>query len=158
MASVDFVPEMRNSLHEANVDHLISIELTENWDSHDGIPIDVSNKVRQLGERTKVYIDDFGTGSTKLGYIAEINLLHALKIDKSIIDGLLARDKKPSETLIQGIVAFAEAHQLKVVAEGVEYDEQLEILINKKIHRFQGYHKKLAKPMPAQAFYDDYLI
>ena len=158
MASLDFVPEMRNSLHEAEVDHLISIELTENWDSHDGNPIDVSSKVRQLGEKTKVYIDDFGTGSTKLGYIAEINLLHALKIDKSIIDGLLARDKNPSETLIQGIVAFAEAHRLKVVAEGVEHDEQLNILIDKNIHRFQGYNKKLSKPMPAHEFYNKYII
>ncbi len=94
----------------------------------------------------EVAIDDFGTGYSSLAYLRYFDIDY-LKIDKSFI----SRISPGSNDLIltQAIIAMAHALGLRVVAEGVETQEQLKLLVNSGCDFAQGYF--LSKPiMPAQ--------
>ena len=93
----------------------------------------------------KLYLDDFGTGYSALGYLHQLPI-QVLKIDKSFIDNLKNGQKNP---LVEAILTLAESLNLEVVAEGIETQEQLDILKLTSCNYGQGYLK--AKPLPAQA-------
>ncbi len=90
----------------------------------------------------KLCLDDFGTGYSALGYLHQLPI-HILKIDKSFIDNIAEGDSKP---LVEAILTLAESLKLEVVAEGIETQEQLEILQKTTCKYGQGY--LIAKPMP----------
>ncbi len=88
-------------------------------------------KVNQMG--IKLSIDDFGTGYSSLSDLKNLPV-QSLKIDKSLIDDL------PGDAAItNAVVAMGSALGLKVIAEGVESDEQLDSLINAGCDYFQGF-------------------
>ena len=89
----------------------------------------------------KIALDDFGTGYSSLSYLARLPL-DALKIDGSFIVHL-AEDRK-TMTLTTTIVQLAHALDLKVIAEGVETEEQARILRHIRCDEVQGY--LMAKP------------
>jgi diguanylate cyclase (GGDEF)-like protein len=93
---------------------------------------------------TVLAIDDFGTGYSSLNYLRHFPI-HVLKIDRSFIrDMFQGRDQM---ALVQAIVAMAHALRLKVVAEGVETEAQMDALNAMGCDRVQGY--LMARPMPA---------
>jgi len=92
----------------------------------------------------KLYLDDFGTGYSALGYLHQLPI-QVLKIDKSFIDNLKNGHKNP---LVEAILTLAESLNLEVVAEGIETQEQLDILKLTSCNYGQGYLK--AKPLQAQ--------
>ncbi len=92
-------------------------------------------------------IDDFGTGYSNLAYLKRLPL-YELKIDKSLIQDL--PHDTDSIAIVQMILAMADQLNLRVVAEGVETEEQSRFLFQHDCHALQGF--LLARPMPIDAW------
>ena len=99
-------------------------------------------RFRELG--LGVAIDDFGTGYSSLSYLKYLPVTK-LKIDKSFIDGIV--ENKSDRAIAKSIIDLAIGLGLDVLAEGVENQEQFEILKNMGCHTIQGYY--FYQPMPA---------
>jgi diguanylate cyclase (GGDEF)-like protein len=121
----------------------VDLEITET-----GLLQDVDGASRKLRELRaaglRIALDDFGTGYSSLGLLSKLPV-DLVKIDRSFITGL--PEDKASVTLVSSVIGLASAFGLKVVAEGVETDGQLEML--KKLHcdHSQGYLH--SRPVPA---------
>lgn len=126
--------------------HALELELTESaLMENQHTVIQTLNDLRGLGIR--LAIDDFGTGYSSLAYLKRFPL-DVLKIDKKFIDDIPAsQDDKAIATAIIGI-----AHTLgfKVLAEGVETQQQLDFLRQQKCDHYQGYF--CSPPLPADKF------
>jgi len=96
--------------------------------------INILNNLRKLGVR--IALDDFGTGYSSLNYLLNLPI-DILKIDKSFVDGITESDKKKS--ILASIISIAKKIDLSVVVEGVETEQQLDILIDLKCDKIQGY-------------------
>ena len=94
---------------------------------------------------TQVYIDDFGTGYSSFSYLQRLPV-DALKIDRAFVSQIGSSSN--SWQIVQSIVTLAHALGLKVVAEGVETDEQLLCLHNLHCEFAQGYG--IARPVSAE--------
>ncbi|WP_215406918.1 EAL domain-containing protein [Janthinobacterium sp. JC611] len=92
-------------------------------------------------------IDDFGTGYSSLAYLTSMPL-YELKIDKRFIDDT-PRDARDT-AIVQAILAMARHLGLRVVAEGVETQEQADFLVAHDCDGLQGY--LIAQPMPLEDF------
>jgi diguanylate cyclase (GGDEF)-like protein len=103
--------------------------------------------IRALG--IAVSLDDFGTGYSSIGYLRSFNF-DKLKLDRSMIIGLA--DDERVERLVRATVALAEALDLTVTAEGVETEEEADLLRNAGCAQFQGFF--FAKPVGAAAISD----
>ena len=103
------------------------------------------DELSNLGIR--IAIDDFGTGYSSLGYIKSF-ALHALKIDRSFIRDIPA--DKDDEMLVRMIITLANNLGLKVIAEGVETEEQLNYLLANRCDKIQGYY--FSEPVSAAVF------
>lgn len=98
----------------------------------------------QLKERQiELSIDDFGTGYSSLAYLQSFPI-DTLKIDRSFVNGLVNKDKNLDIT--QTIITLAHALGLDVISEGVETQEQLEILQTLGCEYAQGFF--FSKPLP----------
>jgi EAL domain-containing protein (putative c-di-GMP-specific phosphodiesterase class I) len=99
-------------------------------------------RIRELG--VELGLDDFGTGYSALSYLQDLDL-QFLKIDRSFVSrlGTTARD----DAVVSAVIDLAHAHDLIVVAEGVETTEQLAALRAMGCDRAQGY--LMGRPMPA---------
>lgn len=106
--------------------------------------IQILTELREIG--VKVSIDDFGTGILPLSYLKNLPITH-LKIDKSFIDDLIL--DKSNLVIIKAIIEMAHGLNLKVVAEGVESEEQLLYLENLNCNTVQGYY--FYRPMSSSA-------
>ncbi|TDR73242.1 putative bifunctional diguanylate cyclase/phosphodiesterase [Paludibacterium purpuratum] len=104
----------------------------------------VLDQLHELGVRLS--IDDFGTGYSSLAYLIDFDI-DALKIDKSFIDHIDTSEKDVAITA--SIIQLAHNLRLKVVAEGVESQAQLDILRRLGCDYVQGY--LCAKPMAPEA-------
>ncbi len=102
-------------------------------------------EMRRLGVR--VSIDNFGTGYSSLARLREL-ALDALKIDRSFVAELSENPNKGS--IAVAIIAMAKSLKLRVVAEGVETEEQVEVLRKQGCDELQGW--LVGKPMPADEF------
>ncbi len=95
----------------------------------------------------RISIDDFGTGYSSLGYLRRFSFT-SLKMDRSFVADLTANAK--SLAVAQGLISLAHNLQLKVTAEGVETEAQLEVLRHHGCDQFQGY--LASRPVRAEAF------
>ncbi|MDP1664886.1 MAG: EAL domain-containing protein [Methylobacter sp.] len=124
----------------------LELEMTESglMDNQDKA-VEVLNNLRAQGIR--LAIDDFGTGYSSLAYLKRFPL-DVLKIDKSFIDDIphLQDDMEITAT----IIAMGHILGFKVLAEGVETQEQLDFLRMKGCDAYQGYFT--SKPVPAEDF------
>lgn len=102
--------------------------------------------IRKLG--IKIAFDDFGTGNTSLSYLANL-LPDELKIDRSMVMDI---QRTKNIHIVRAIVGMASSLNLNVVAEGVETEEERDILLDMNCHVAQGFY--YAKPMPYQALLD----
>jgi len=100
------------------------------------------NVIKAMG--VGIEIDDFGTGYSSLSYIARLPIT-ALKIDRSFITEMANSDDNMMVT--STIISLAHALKLRVVAEGVETEEQREILKLLKCDEMQGF--LYSRPVPA---------
>lgn len=92
------------------------------------------NVIQSMG--IEISIDDFGTGHSSLSYLQRYPL-NVLKLDKSFIDGIDLDPK--NETIVKAIIDLACGLELQVIAEGVETQEQLNVLMRLGCHTIQGY-------------------
>ena len=98
-------------------------------------------RLQALG--VSVALDDFGMGYTSLNQL-RVYPFNKLKIDRSFIIG--CPGDTTSATLVHAVISVGRALGMKVVAEGVETEEQRKFLAIAGVHAFQGY--LFAKPMP----------
>ena len=92
-------------------------------------------------------VDDFGTGYSSLSYLKRFPI-DTLKIDRSFIHDLT---QEPDDaTLVEAIIAMGRALNLNVIAEGVETEEQYQLLVDYKCNIFQGY--LFSKPLTKEGF------
>ncbi|HKW37297.1 MAG TPA: EAL domain-containing protein [Burkholderiales bacterium] len=132
----DFEATVRHALREAAVDPaLVQFELTESLLMSD--PEGAARTLRGLKDSgVKISVDDFGTGYSSLAYLKRFPI-DALKIDYSFVRDITTDPEDAMITL--AIIGLAHNLKLKVVAEGVETQEQLELLAANGCDEIQGY-------------------
>ncbi|MGB5756213.1 MAG: EAL domain-containing protein, partial [Acidimicrobiales bacterium] len=82
-------------------------------------------------------IDDFGTGQSSLGYVKQFDMVSGLKIDQRFVRDM--RSGQADRAIIEAVLAMATALDMRVVAEGVEYEDQLKELQRLGVSLMQGY-------------------
>lgn len=144
-SSPKLVDDVREILQESRLPpHRLELEITESILIQDSQAARTTlNALRQLGVR--ISLDDFGTGYSSLAYLRSFPL-DKLKIDRSFISAL-GRDND-AKAIVQAIIRLAEALRLDTVAEGIEQQEQIDILRAMGCTDVQGF--LLARPMPSR--------
>lgn len=108
---------------------------------------DIIPRLKALRESgVDIMVDDFGTGHSSLGYLARLPI-SALKIDRSFIDTMSKNTE--SMTIVSTIISLAHSLNLKVIAEGVETEEQAKMLRLFRCDQLQGY--LLGRPAPFES-------
>ncbi|WP_295051396.1 EAL domain-containing protein [Sulfuricurvum sp.] len=128
---------------------LLAIEITESvMLDYLEVTLEILKKIKALG----VYIcmDDFGTGYSSLSYLRQFPI-DSLKIDKSFVDDISCTQKNET-ILLNTIIAMGQTLNLRVIAEGVEEEYQMEYLKERGCEFYQGYY--FSKPIPEKAFFE----
>jgi diguanylate cyclase (GGDEF)-like protein/PAS domain S-box-containing protein len=129
----------------------LELELTESL-----IMEDIKNSIASLqairAMGIQIAIDDFGTGFSSLSYLSKLPV-HTLKIDRSFVNEMTIAPE--GLALVSTIINLARSLKLKVVAEGVETDEQAHLLRLLSCDEMQGY--LICKPVPSEIFEARYL-
>lgn len=131
-----FIDTVRNILQETGVEGKnIEFEITESvfMGSLDSVK-ETLNQIKQSG--ISIALDDFGTGFSSLSYLRDLPI-DTLKIDKSFVD--IIKDSNKNNDVVGSIIELAHSMHIEVVAEGVEYTNQLDYLESKKCETIQGY-------------------
>jgi len=140
----DLVAQVRRALEETKLDPaFLELEITESSAMHGEAAVHTLRELKALGVR--IAIDDFGTGYSSLSYLRRFPI-DTLKIDRSFIADI-TRD--PDDAAIAtAVIALAHTLKLRVVAEGVETEEQVAFLSARRCDRVQGF--LFGAPLPAE--------
>ena len=135
-------------LDETGLDpRFLELEVTESMLMHDAqYAVDMLMQIRAKGV-VHIDVDDFGTGYSSLSYLKRFPI-DALKLDKSFVDGL--PHDEDDIAICRAVIALAHSLKLRVIAEGVEHDDQLAFLRDNGCDVIQGYI--VGRPLPADAF------
>lgn len=138
---------VRESLSIADIEpELLELELTESMLMRNiERTVEMLIRLREMG--ISLSIDDFGTGYSSLSYLKQFQV-NVLKIDKSFVTDIGNADADGKIAI--SVIALAHGLDLKVVAEGVETEEQRDFLLNHGCDIFQGY--LYSRPVPAPDF------
>ncbi|PKF61801.1 GGDEF-domain containing protein [Psychromonas sp. psych-6C06] len=122
----------------------LEIEQTESWlmDNQDN-NINILSQLKNLG--VSLALDDFGTGYSSLSQVARLPL-DVLKIDKSFIDNCV--DNEDDHMVVRTIIQLGKNLGMKIVAEGIEYESQRQLLKSEHCDYYQGY--LFSKPVTAE--------
>ncbi|MBI2289329.1 MAG: EAL domain-containing protein [Betaproteobacteria bacterium] len=145
-AREDLAQSITSVLLESGLEpRFLEIEITESTVMHNAKrAAHVLQQLKEMGIR--VAIDDFGTGYSSLGYLKRFPI-DSVKIDRSfILDIPLDND---DVAITRAVIAMAHSLRLKVVAEGVETEEQYQFLRNHDCDEMQGYF--FSEPIDAAA-------
>ena len=140
----DFVQTLERSIAADSSPTDIDLEITETLIMQDiDASIEKLSAVRRLG--VGVAIDDFGTGYSSLFYLARLPV-EALKIDRSFVATMV--DDATTMKLVETMISLAHSLRLRVVAEGVETEQQASILRRLGCDQMQGY--LFSRPLAAK--------
>lgn len=124
----------------------LDVEVTESLlINQEGELFDMLKSLRDMG--VELSIDDFGTGYSALSYLQKFSFTK-LKIDRAFIMNLT--NNKADQSLVKAITAMAKALNLKVVAEGIEDEKQMQFLTSLNCEFGQGY--LFSPPVTAEKF------
>jgi PAS domain S-box-containing protein/diguanylate cyclase (GGDEF)-like protein len=138
----NFVATVKQAIQESLPPAGIDLEITEGVVMEDiKGNIEKLQAVRELG--LNIAIDDFGTGYSSLGYLSKLPV-QSLKIDRSFVATMI--EDRNNAILIATIVSMAHTLGLKVIAEGVETDEQARALRSLRCDEMQG--NLVSAPLP----------
>jgi diguanylate cyclase (GGDEF)-like protein len=139
----NFVKKVNAALSEHSLDATyLEIELTEaTLMSNAETSVALLEELSQLG--VVVAIDDFGTGYSSMSYLQRFPI-DKLKIDRSFISDVASNSGDAS--IVRAIISLAHGLRLKVIAEGVESEEQLGILRRMGCDQYQGFFRSAAVP------------
>ena len=107
--------------------------------------IEQLGRLRGIG--VNLAIDDFGTGWSSLTYLRQFPVT-ALKVDRSFVDGMV--DDAGDRAIVTAVIRLGQALDLTTVAEGVETQQQLEVLQDLGCEQAQGYH--IGRPTSSAPF------
>ncbi|MBF0592981.1 MAG: EAL domain-containing protein [Nitrospirae bacterium] len=143
----DFVDNVIHILSETQMDPtFLEIEITERISIQDiETTIDVLSKFSDAG--IKVSLDDFGTGYSSLSYLKRLPF-NKIKIDKSFIMDI--QNNQDALIIVKTIIDMAHNLKKPVIAEGIETQQQLELLKSLNCDEVQGF--LFSKPVSAEDF------
>nr|WP_217705364.1 bifunctional diguanylate cyclase/phosphodiesterase [Peristeroidobacter soli] len=132
----NLVSIVKSALEGANLEPTyLEIELTESAVMHNaGESAAILEQLSRIG--VHISIDDFGTGYSSLNYLRRFPL-DKLKIDRSFIKDVVANSEDAA--IVHAIISLAHSLKLKVIAEGVETEQQLEFLRSLGCDQYQGF-------------------
>jgi len=144
---VDFFQKLTELVAETQVNaSVIILELTESvFLKNIDHTIEKMLQLRSLGFTFS--IDDFGTGYSSLAYLKRLPL-NELKIDKAFVDDIEHDDN--DKVIVETIISMARHLRLRVIAEGVETEAQLDFLKTQGCFHYQGY--LFSKPLDSKTF------
>ncbi|BBB26341.1 signal transduction protein [Amphritea japonica ATCC BAA-1530] len=128
----------------------IVVEMTEGLLMDSG-PVVASKLFAMSDAGMQIALDDFGTGYSSLSYIKKYDVDY-LKIDQAFVSNLTA--ESDDSAICESVIAMAHKLGIKVIAEGIETKEQLELLTQWGCDYGQGYY--FCKPIPADQFEQKY--
>ena len=143
----DFVNQVQESVKKHAINPvLLKLELTESL-MLEGIEeiITTMTEMKKIG--VQFSLDDFGTGYSSLQYLKRLPL-DQLKIDQSFVRDIVIDSS--DRAIVTTIISMAHSLSLNVIAEGVETEEQRQLLLDKGCTQYQGY--LFGKPMPIKQF------
>ena len=145
----DFVEAVAGVIDRGRGDaNALELEVTESLLMHD-----VQANMRMLlvlrGMGVRISIDDFGTGYSSLSYITRLPI-SSIKIDRSFVNEMGSSSE--AKAIVSTIITLAHALGLRTIAEGVETEEQAQILRSLDCDEGQGY--LFGRPMPAEQLVD----
>jgi diguanylate cyclase (GGDEF)-like protein/PAS domain S-box-containing protein len=143
LRKVTFVEDLRSALagsEESGVD----MEITESL-LMESVEESIAKlrRVRELGIR--IALDDFGTGYSSLAYLSRLPI-DAVKIDRAFVRGVT--EKADDTAIVSAIISLAQALRLTVIAEGVETEEQAQLLRLLRCDQLQGF--LFSAPVPRE--------
>ena len=142
----NFLANVRTILDDTGLDpHHLEIELTENGlsqDAHQTLPILYA--LKSLG--IQIAVDDFGTGHASLSFLRDFPI-DTLKIDQSFVQDTSG---VPGKDMVAILIAMGKGFNQRIVAEGIETQQQLVFLKTQQCAEGQGYY--FGRPMTAEAF------
>ena len=145
----DLLDNIKKIFCNADIDSsLIDFEVTESvFIGHADDSIARLSAIKELG--FGIAIDDFGTGYSSFAYLKQLPI-SVLKIDKLFVDGI--PDDKVNMSLVKAMVTMGKGLGMRIVAEGVESEHQLEALKKIGCDEYQGYY--YSKPLPYSQLVD----
>lgn len=127
-------------------ERLLEVEITENLLMQDAQePLEILNAL--LDRKITLSLDDFGTGYSSLSYLKQFPI-QILKIDRTFIGDMM--ENHYNKSLVDAIIAMAQILDLKLVAEGVETQEQFDFLKERNVQVVQGF--LFSPALPAEKF------
>lgn len=145
--NINFIKELVTVMNKSSVTpNWIDIEITE------GVAIRGEHRITEIADMFKdvgvsISIDDFGTGYSSLSYL-KLFPFDRIKIAKPLVD-TISKDNYDMQ-IVKAIILLSKSIGIKTIAEGVESENQLDILSSLGCEEVQGY--LLGKPMPASEF------
>ena len=143
----DFADQVQAAVEHYGINPaLLKLELTEGM-LLDNIETTIAamNGLKEFG--IGFSLDDFGTGYSCLQYLKKLPL-NQLKIDQSFVRDIVVDSS--DRAIVQTIIAMAHSLNLNVIAEGVETEEQRQLLLDKGCTHYQGY--LFGRPLPIEGF------
>lgn len=148
----DFPEKLKAIIEETGIEtKYLEIEITESIlpENYDEVT-KVIEAIKSFG--IKISIDDFGTGYSSLARLKEM-AINKLKIDRAFINSL---DENDSNDLVSSIISLGKSLNLKLVAEGIETEKQLNYLKHHNCQLGQGF--LFSKPVDKDVFEDRLLV
>ena len=135
--SRNFLETIINTLKDNQVPFTyVEIEITETTSQiNKFLSLSVIKKLKDLGVR--VLMDDFGVGYSQINSLRQIPF-DAIKIDKSLTDHVI--DDEKTKNIIKFLVELGHDNDMEVIVEGVETEEQIELLKKLRVDTIQGFY------------------